>query len=261
MPLTQADLNKDGLVQFPTVMGGVVAVMNVDGVAPGALTLDGKTLGDIYMGKVKKWDDAAIAKLNPDLKLPSQAIAVVYRSDGSGTTFVFTDYLAKVNSAFKSDVGVNTSVQWPAGIGGKGNEGVAGTVSQTKGAIGYVEYAYAKQNKLSYTKMINKAGKTVAPTAEAFQAAAANADWAGTPGFEVILTDEPGDSSWPITSATFILMHKQPADAANSAEALKFFDWAYSKGDKFAEDLDYVPMPDNVVALIKKVWADQIKTK
>jgi phosphate transport system substrate-binding protein len=259
MPLTQADLNKDGLVQFPTVMGGVVAVMNVDGVAPGALTLDGKTLGDIYMGKVKKWDDAAIAKLNPDLKLPSQAIAVVYRSDGSGTTFVFTDYLAKVNSAFKSDVGVNTSVQWPAGIGGKGNEGVAGTVSQTKGAIGYVEYAYAKQNKLSYAKMINKAGKTVAPTAEAFQAAAANADWAGTPGFEVILTEEPGDASWPITSATFILMHKQPADAANSAEALKFFDWAYSKGDKFAEELDYVPMPDNVVNAVKKLWVSEIK--
>jgi phosphate transport system substrate-binding protein len=261
MPLTQADLNKDGLVQFPTVMGGVVAVMNVDGIAPGAVTLDGKTLGDIYMGKVKTWNDPAITKLNPGVTLPSQAIAVVYRSDGSGTTFVFTDYLAKVNSTFKSDVGVNTSVQWPAGIGGKGNEGVAGTVSQTKGAIGYVEYAYAKQNKLSYAKMINKAGKTVAPTAEAFQAAAANADWAGTPGFEVILTDEPGDASWPITSATFILMHKQPADAANSAEALKFFDWAYSKGDKFAEELDYVPMPDNVVALIKKVWANDIKTK
>ncbi len=261
MPLPKAQLDKDGLVQFPTVMGGVVAVMNVDGIAPGALTLDGKTLADIYMGKVKRWNDAAIAKLNPDVKLPSQAIAVVYRSDGSGTTFVFTDYLSKVNPAFKSDIGVNTSVQWPAGIGGKGNEGVAGTVSQTKGAIGYVEYAYAKQNKLAYAKMINKAGKTVSPTSEAFQAAAANADWAGTPGFEVILNDEPGDASWPITSATFILMHKQPADAAASAEALKFFDWAYSKGDKLAEELDYVPMPDNVVALIKKTWASDIKTK
>ncbi|HEY4134489.1 MAG TPA: phosphate ABC transporter substrate-binding protein PstS [Alphaproteobacteria bacterium] len=261
MPLSQEDLAKDGLVQFPTVMGGIVPVANLDGVKPGEMVLDGKTLADIYLGKIKKWDDAAIAKLNPSVKLPSQAIAVVYRSDASGTTFVFSDYLARVSPEFKSKVGVNTSVEWPGGIGGKGNEGVAGTVSQTKGAIGYVETAYAKQNKLTFAKMINKAGKTVNPEIPAFQSAAANADWAGTPGFAVLLNDEPGDNSWPITSATFILMHKQAQDAAASAEALKFFNWAYGPtGDKLAEELDYVPLPDNVIDLIKKTWTNEIKS-
>jgi len=259
MPLKAEELTKGGLVQFPTVMGGVVPVVNLEGVKPGELTLDGPTLGKIFLGEVKNWNDPAIAKLNPGVKLPSQAIAVVHRSDGSGTTFIFTDYLSKVNPDWKSKVGANTAVEWPTGIGAKGNEGVANNVAQTKGSIGYVEYAYAKQNKLTYSKLVNKAGKAVEPAAAAFTAAAASADWVGTPGFAVILTDEPGDASWPIAGATFILMHKQPQDPAAAGEALKFFAWAYDKGDKMAEDLDYVPMPDNVVGAIQKMWASDIK--
>ena len=246
-PLPGAELEKNGLVQFPTVMGGIVPVVNLDGITPGQIVLDGPTIAKIYLGEITAWNDAAIQKLNPQLKLPSDAIAVVYRSDGSGTTFVWTNYLSKVSPDFKSKIGSNTSVQFPAGIGAKGNEGVANNVMQTKGAIGYVEYAYAKQNKLSYTKMINKDGKTVAPVKEAFQAAAANADWASAPGMGVILTDEPGEASWPITNPTFILMHKKATDAVAAKEALKFFDWAYANGDKMAEELDYVPLPDNVV--------------
>ena len=259
MPLKPAQLDKDGLVQFPTVLGGVVPAINVDGINPGELVLDGTTLARIFLGEVKTWDDAAIKKLNPSAKLPSQSIVVVHRSDGSGTTFLFTDYLSKISADWKSKVGANTAVEWPGGIGAKGNEGVANNVGQTKGSIGYVEYAYAKQNKMNVAKMVNKDGKTVAPTAEAFMAAAANADWEGTPGFGEILTNEPGANSWPIAGATFILIHRQPQDPVAAAEALKFFAWAYDKGDKMAQDLDYVPMPDKVVSAIKKVWATQIK--
>jgi phosphate transport system substrate-binding protein len=261
MPLKAAQLEKDGLVQFPTVLGGVVPVINVEGIKAGDVVLDGTTLADIFMGKIKTWNDPAIAKLNASVKLPSQPIVVVHRSDGSGTTFIWTDYLSKVSPEWKSKVGANTAVEWPVGIGAKGNEGVANNVGQTKGSIGYVEYAYAKQNKLTSTKVVNKDGKAVAPTAQAFMAAAANADWEGTPGFAVILTDEPGAESWPIAGATFILMHKVPQDAAAAREALKFFDWAYAKGDKMAEDLDYVPMPDKVVGAIKKAWSAQMKDK
>jgi phosphate transport system substrate-binding protein len=258
MPLKPEQLQKDGLVQFPTVMGGVVPAINVDGVKFGEIVLDGPTLAKMFLGEIKSWNDAAIKKLNPNVNLPSQPIVIVHRSDGSGTTFLFTDYLSKVSPDWKTKVGANTAVEWPAGIGAKGNEGVANNVAQTKGAIGYVEYAYAKQNKLPTAKLVNKDGKTVEPTAAAFMAAAANANWEGTPGFGVVLTDETGAGSWPIAGATFILMHKKPQDAATSAEALKFFNWAYGKGDKMAEELDYVPMPDKVVGAIKKVWSAEI---
>src|ERR1700716_2504804 len=259
MPLKADELQTAGLVQFPTVLGGVVPVVNLDGVAPGDITIDGPTLAKIFMGEVKTWNDPAIQKLNPSAKLPSQAIAVVHRSDGSGTTFIFTDYLSKTSADWKSKVGANTAVEWPVGIGAKGNEGVANNVAQTKGSIGYVEYAFAKQNKLTTTKLVNKDGKAVAPTADAFQAAAASADWNGTPGFGVILTNEAGANSWPISGATFILIHKQPQDPAAASEALKFFAWAYAKGGKMAEDLDYVPLPTKVVATIEAAWAKDIK--
>jgi phosphate transport system substrate-binding protein len=261
MPLKQAQLDKDGLVQFPTVMGGVVPVINVEGIKAGEIVLDGPTLGRIFLGEVKSWNDPAIQKLNAAIKLPAQPIVVVHRSDGSGTTFLFTDYLSKVSPEWKSKVGANTAVEWPVGLGAKGNEGVANNVAQTKGSIGYVEYAYAKQNKLTNTKLINREGKAVAPTAESFMAAAANADWENTPGFGVVLTNEPGAESWPLAGATFILIHKQPPDSAAAREALKFFDWAYAKGDKMAQDLDYVPMPQKVVGAIKKSWSMQIKDK
>ena len=259
MPLKADELAKDAVVQFPTVMGGVVPVINLEGVAPGALVLDGPTLAKIFLGEVQTWDDPAIKRLNPQAKLPSDAIVIVHRSDGSGTTFVFTDYLSKVSPDWKSKVGSNTAVEWPAGIGAKGNEGVANNVAQTRGSIGYVEYAYAKQNKLAFTQMVNRDGKPVAPDAAGFQAAAANADWVGTAGFSVILTDEPGAQSWPIAGATFILLPKQPPDAEAAAEALKFFAWAYANGSQMAEALDYVPMPGSVVTAIKKMWANEIK--
>jgi phosphate transport system substrate-binding protein len=258
-PLPGKDLDESGLAQFPMVMGGIVPVVNLEGVKPGEVTLDGQTLAKIFLGDIKTWDDPAIKKLNPNVKLPSQAIAIVHRSDGSGTTYNFAYYLADVSPDWKSKVGVNTSVQWPSGIGAKGNEGVANNVSNTKGSIGYVEYAYAKQNKLIHTKMVNKAGKTVAPTSEAFQAAAANADWKSQPGYGVILANQPGDSSWPMTAATWILVYKQPSDPASTAEALKFFAWAYKNGGKAAEDLDYVPMPTNVVKDVEKTWSSEIK--
>jgi len=261
MPLKAEQLAKDGLVQFPTVLGGVVPVINVEGIKADEIVLDGATLGNIFLGTIKTWNDPAIQKLNTNVKLPAQPIVVVHRSDGSGTTFLFTDYLAKVNGDWKSKVGANTAVEWPVGIGAKGNEGVANNVSQTKGSIGYVEYAYAKQNKLVNTQLINKDGKTVPPTAKSFMAAAANANWDGTPGFGVVLTNEAGADSWPLAGATFILMHKVAQDPVASREALKFFDWAYGKGDKMAEDLDYVPMPDKVVAAIKRSWAAEIKDK
>ncbi|QUS37909.1 phosphate ABC transporter substrate-binding protein PstS [Tardiphaga alba] len=259
-PLKAEQLEKDGLVQWPMVMGAIVPVVNLEGIKSGELVLSGEVLADIYLGKVNKWDDAAIAKLNPKLKLPSAAITVVRRSDGSGTTFNFTDYLSKASADWKTKVGTGTAVEWPVGVGAKGNEGVAGNVGQTKNAIGYVEYAYAKQNKLTSTGMVNKAGKPVQPTIAAFQAAAANADWAKAPGYYVILTDQPGDASWPITAATFILMHKTPTDKAASAEALKFFKWSFEKGGKAAEELDYIPMPDSVVKLIEKTWSSDIKS-
>jgi phosphate transport system substrate-binding protein len=258
-PLKGEDLNKFGLTQFPMVMGGIVPVVNLEGVKPGELVLDGPTLAKIFLGEIKSWDDPAIRKLNPTAKLTKQAIAIVHRSDGSGTTFNFAYYLADVSPDWKSKVGVNTALQWPAGIGAKGNEGVANNVGNTKGAIGYVEYAYAKQNKLTFTQMINKAGKSVTPTSETFQAAAASADWSSQPGYGVILANQAGDKSWPMTAATWILMYKQPQDSTAAAEALKFFAWAYAKGDKMSEELDYVPMPDKVVGDIQKTWAGEIK--
>jgi phosphate transport system substrate-binding protein len=259
-PLKADQLEKDGFVQWPMIMGAIVPVVNIDGVKPGDMVLDGDTLGKIYLGTISKWDDPAIKKLNPNLTLPSAAISVVHRADGSGTTFNFTDYLSKVSADWKSKVGSGTAVEWPVGVGAKGNEGVSGNVGQAKNTIGYVEYAYAKQNKLTYTQLVNKAGKTVQPTTEAFQAAAANADWANAPGYYLILTDQPGDKSWPIVASTFILMHKDAADKASTQEALKFFKYAFSKGDKMAEELDYIPMPDAVVKLIEKTWSADIKS-
>ncbi len=258
-PLKGADLVKNGLVQFPMVMGGIVPVVNLEGIKPGALVIDGPTLAKVFLGEIKTWDDPAIKKLNPEAKLPAQAIAVVHRSDGSGTTFNFTYYLAEVSSDWKSKVGSNTSVEWAVGIGAKGNEGVSNNVAQTKGSIGYVEYAYALQNKLTYTKMTNKDGKTVEPTSAAFQAAAANADWNSVPGFGVILANQPGAESWPMTAATWILIPKEPKDAEAATAALKFFSWAYANGDKMAAELDYVPMPKKVVADIEKAWVAEIK--
>ena len=259
-PLKADKLDKEGLAQWPMVMGAIVPVVNLEGIKSGELVFSGQVLGDIYLGKITKWDDPAIAKLNPKVKLPSAAITVVRRSDGSGTTFNFTDYLSKANAEWKSKVGEGTAVEWPVGVGAKGNEGVAGNISQTKNSIGYVEYAYAKQNKLTYAGMVNKAGKTVQPTIAAFQAAASNADWSKAPGYYLILTDQPGDASWPITAATFILMYKDPVDKAASAEAVKFFKWAFAHGDKMAEELDYIPMPDSVVKLIEKTWSSDIKS-
>ena len=243
-------------MQFPTVIGGVVPVVNLDGIKPGQLKLDGPTLANIFLGNIKTWNDAAIAKLNPGVNLPNTAIAIVHRSDGSGTTFLFVNYLAKVSKEWDDKVGVSTAVKWPTGIGAKGNEGVANNVLQTKGAIGYVEYAYVKQNKMTYLNMVNKDGKVAEPNAAAFQAAAAGADWAKAKGFNLILTEQPGEKTWPIAGATFILIHKQPADAAAAADALKFFDWAYKNGAKEAEALDYVPLPDSLVALIRKEWGN-----
>ena len=260
-PLAAEELKKAGLVQWPMVMGGIVPVVNLEGVKPGELVLDGPTLANIFLGKIKKWDDAAIKKLNPSLTLPSASITVVRRSDGSGTTFNFTDYLSKVSPDWQKDVGAAASVEWPVGVGAKGNDGVAGNVGQTKNAIGYVEYAYAKQNKLIHADLVNKAGKRVSPTLTAFQAAAANADWAKAEGYYVILTDQAGEQSWPLTAATFILMHAEPQDKAATTEALKFFGWAFAKGDKMAEELDYIPMPDSVVKLIEATWAKDIKNK
>jgi phosphate transport system substrate-binding protein len=258
-PLKPEQLEKSGLAQWPMIMGAIVPVVNLEGVTAGDMTLDGETLANIFLGKIAKWDDPAIKKLNPKLSLPSSAITIVHRADGSGTTFNFTDYLSKVSADWKSKVGTGTAVEWPVGVGAKGNEGVSGNISQAKGSIGYVEYAYAKQNKLAYAALINKAGKIVQPTSEAFQAAASNADWVHAPGYHLILTDQPGEKSWPIVASTFILMHKVPADKAATAEALKFFGFAFDKGGKMAEDLDYVPMPANVIDLIKKTWSADVK--
>jgi phosphate transport system substrate-binding protein len=258
-PLKGEDLEKFGLAQFPMVMGAIVPVINLEGIKPGELVLDGPTIAKIFLAEIKSWDDPAIQKLNAGVKLPKQPIVVVHRSDGSGTTYNFVYYLSDVSPDWKTKVGINTSVEWPAGIGAKGNEGVANNVANTKGSIGYVEYAYAKQNKLTHTKMINKDGKVVAPDSGSFQAAAANADWNSKPGYGVVLANQPGEKSWPMTAATWILMYKKPQDPAAATEALKFFAWSFAKGDKMAEELDYVPMPDKVVADIEKTWASEIK--
>jgi phosphate transport system substrate-binding protein len=260
-PLKLEELEKDGLIQFPMVMGGVVPVLNVEGIKPGQLKLSSQVLADIYLGKISKWNAPEIAALNRDLKLPAQAITVVHRSDGSGTTFIFTNYLSKISPEWKEEVGNSTSVSWPAptSTGGKGNEGVASFVQRIKGAIGYVEYAYAKQNKMAYAQLQNRDGAYVTPDDKSFQAAAANANWKDAPGFYEILTDEPGKDSWPITGATFILLHKVQADAEKAREVLKFFSWAYEHGDQMALELDYVPMPEAVVKLVKDSWRRQLK--
>ena len=260
-PLKGADLEKDGLIQFPMVMGGLVLVVNLDGITPGQLVLDGPTAAkdlprrDQDLGRPGDRQ----AQSRREAAEPA-AILVVRRSDGSGTTFVFTDYLSKVSAEWKYKVGSSTAVEWPVGIGAKGNEGVANNVMQTKGSIGYVEYAYAKQNKLTHTRMINAAGKTVEPSTPSFQAAAAAADWKSQPGFGIDLNNQPGADVWPITSPTFILIHKQPKDPAAAADALKFFDWAYTKGDKMAADLDYIPMPDAVVKMVEATWTQIVDT-
>jgi len=254
MPLKPDVLEKDGLTQFPPVIGGEVMVVNLPGIKPGQMTLDGPTIANIYLGKITKWDDPAIAKLNPGLKLPSTAIAVVHRSDGSGTTFIFTDYLSKVSPDWMSQVGEGTSVEWPVGLGGKGNEGVSAIASRTLGGIGYVEYAYALQNKLTHTRLINSAGSALEPSIAVFQAAAANADWKSAPGFYLILTNQPGKNTWPITGATFILMHKKQDNPEKAKQVLEFFDWAYKNGAPMARSLDYVPMPPNAVAIFEDSW-------
>jgi phosphate transport system substrate-binding protein len=258
-PRPGKELDKYQLVQFPMVMGGIVPVLNVAGIKPGELVIDGPTLAKIYLGEITKWNDPALEKLNPHAKLPNAAIAVVHRSDGSGTTFNFTYYLSDVSADWKKKVGFNTSVEWPVGLGGKGNEGVANYTATTKDSIGYVEYAYALQNKLTYMKMMNKEGKTVAPTSEAFQAAAAGADWKSQPGFGVILANQPGAESWPMTTATWILVYKKPVDPAATGQALKFFAWCYKNGAKMAESLDYVPMPQKVVNEVEQTWTSEIK--
>jgi len=260
-PLTAEELEKDGLAQWPMVIGGIVIVVNIPGVKPGDLVLDGQTVSDIYLGKIIKWNDPTIKKLNPKVDLPDLAITVIHRADGSGTTFNFTNYLSKASPEWKSKIGEATIVDWPLGIGVQGNHGVADNLATTLGAIGYVEFAYAVQNKLSYASMINKAGRTVAPTMESFQAAAANADWAEAPGFSLILSDQPGDKSWPMTAATYILMYKKPVNVPASNDALQFFKWAYENGDKMAKELDYILMPSTVVGMVEKMWASDIEQR
>ncbi len=259
MPLEVKDLDEAGLMQFPMVMGGVVPVVNLKGIKAGELKITGSVLADIYLGKISTWDDAAIKKLNPQIQLPKEQITVVARADGSGTTFIFTHYLSQISPEFKDKVGNNTSVAWPTGVSGKGNEGVASYVQRLNGALGYVEYAYALQNKMAYALMQNRDGHFVKPDSESFQAAAAGADWKGTPGFRVLLTDEPGAKSWPITGATFILFYKNQEKPETGKEVLKFFDWSYHRGGKLAAELDYVPMPESVVKLVEETWKNEIK--
>jgi len=254
MPLSDDELKTKGLIQFPTVIGGVVPVVNIQGIKAGELKLSGQVLGDIYLGKIAKWNDPAVKALNPNLALPDAAIAPVRRADGSGTTFLFTNYLSKTNPEWKAKVGDGTAVNWPTGAGGKGNEGVAAFVNRLPNSIGYVEYAYVKQNKMNYAQMQNKDGNFVSPDDSAFKAAAAGADWSKT--FYQVLTDQSGKESWPITGATFILMHKTQDKPAQAATTLKFFDWAYKNGDKTAGDLDYVPMPDKVKGVIATAWGE-----
>ena len=259
MPMKPEDLEKSGLIQFPTVIGGDVPVVNLKGVKPGEMRLTGPVLAEIYLGKIKKWNDPAIAALNKNLNLPDQDITVVHRSDGSGTTFIWVNYLSKVSPEWKEKVGEGTSVAWPTGVGGKGNEGVASYVQRLNGAIGYVEYAYALQNKMTYTLVQNRDSYFVAPNIESFKAAASGAQWDKAPGMYLILTDQPGKGSWPISGATFILVYKSQDKPDRAKQVLKFFDWAYTEGDKLATELDYVPLPDNVVVLIQSSWKNQIK--
>jgi phosphate transport system substrate-binding protein len=254
MPMKAEDLQKNGLIQFPAIIGGDVPVYNLKGIGPGELKFTGPLLADIYLGKVTKWNDAAIAKLNPNAKLPADSITVVHRSDGSGTTFIWTNYLSKVSPEFKATVGEGTSVKWPVGVGGKGNEGVASYVQKINGALGYVEYAYAKQNKLSHGQVQNKSGKFVQPDDTTFMAAAAGADWGSTHGMGVILTEQPGADAWPITGASFILIHSRQEKPDSGREVLKFFEWAFRNGGKMAAELDYVPMPEPVVKQIQAAW-------
>jgi phosphate transport system substrate-binding protein len=262
-PVKFEDLEKDGLVQFPAIIGGVVPVINVEGIKPGQLKVTGDVLAQIFMGTISKWSDAKIAALNPGVKLPDTNITVVHRADGSGTTAIFTDYLAKVNADWKKTVGAGAAVKWPAAssIGGKGNEGVAANVNRVKNSIGYVEYAYTKKNNMPYLNLVNQAGQTVSPDDETFAAAAAGTDWSKIPGMGTFITNAPGAKSWPITGASFILMYKEPGNKANAAEVLKFFDFAFKEGKKMAADLDYVPMPDATTDFIRKnVWT-KINTK
>jgi len=258
-PLTADELEKSSLSQFPAVMGGLVAVVNVTGVESGKLKLTGTTLADIYLGKITKWNDPKIAADNKELKLPDEDITVVHRADGSGTTFIFTNYLTKASADWKAKVGEGKAVQWPVGTGGKGNEGVASYVQRIKGSIGYVEFAYAKQNKMTYTLLKNHEGQYPLPDDNSFKAAAAYAHWESKNGFYEILTDEPGKESWPITGATFILVQKVQDKPETGAEVLKFFDWAYTNGSKLALDLDYVPLPDKLTQLIRASWKEQVK--
>jgi phosphate transport system substrate-binding protein len=259
MPLPSEELNQAGLFQFPAIMGGVVTVVNLDGVAPGQLKLTGPVVADIYLGKITKWNDQAIAALNPGVKLPAEDITVVHRADGSGTSFLFTDYLSKTNPEFKAKIGAGTAVKWVTGVGGKGNDGVAANVQRIKGSIGYVEWAYAKKNKMSHTQLKNRDGVFLQPDDDNFKAAAANADWAKTPGFSVVLTDQPGKAAWPITGVSYILMHKSQADAAKGKEVLKFFDYAFKSGAAAATELDYVPLPDSVTKLVHDAWKSNMK--
>jgi phosphate transport system substrate-binding protein len=259
MPLAAAELDKEGLFQFPAIMGGVVTVVNLPGVTPGQLKLSGPVIADIYLGKITKWNAQPIAALNPGVKLPDEDITVVHRADGSGTSFLFTDYLSKTSPDFKAKIGAGTAVKWATGVGGKGNDGVAANVQRIKGAIGYVEWAYAKRNRMTHTQLKNHDGQFLQPDDDAFKAAAANADWAKAPGFAVVLTDQPGKAAWPITGASYILMHKMQADGARGKEVLKFFDWAYKNGGQAATELDYVPMPANVTKLVQDSWKANAK--
>jgi phosphate transport system substrate-binding protein len=259
MPLKAEELDEAGLMQFPAIMGGVVAVVNLDGVAPGQMKLTGPVIADIYLGKITKWNAAEIAAINPGVKLPDADITVVHRADGSGTSFLFTDYLSKTSPDFKSKIGAGTAVKWVVGVGGKGNEGVAANVQRIKGAIGYVEWAFAKKNHLSHTQLKNREGQFLQPDDDNFKAAAAGAEWSKTPGFAIVLTDQAGKSSWPITGVSYILMHKSQGDAAKGKEVLKFFDWAYKNGGAAAAELDYVPMPASVVGLVQGAWKAQLK--
>jgi len=259
MPLKAEELDAEGLMQFPAIMGGVVTVVNLDGITPGQLKLTGPVVADIYLGKVTLWNAPEIAALNPGVKLPATEITVVHRADGSGTSFLFTDFLSKTNAEFKTKIGSGTAVKWVVGVGGKGNEGVAANVQRIKGSIGYVEWAYAKKNKMSHTQLKNKDGNFMQPDDDFFKAAAANAEWTKTPGFGVVLTDQAGKNSWPITGVSFILMHKTQADAAKGKEVVKFFDWAYKNGGAAAAELDYVPLPATVIKLVQDAWKANLK--
>jgi phosphate transport system substrate-binding protein len=259
MPLPAAELNQAGLFQFPAIMGGVVTVVNLEGIAPGQLKLTGPVIADIYLGKVTKWNAAEIAALNPGVKLPAEDITVVHRADSSGTSFLFTDFLSKTSADFKSKIGAGTAVKWATGVGGKGNDGVAANVQRIKGAIGYVEWAYAKKNRMSHTQLKNRDGVFLQPDDANFKAAAANADWAKAPGMAVLLTDQPGKAAWPITGVSYILVYKQQADAAKGREVLKFFDYAFKSGGAAATELDYVPLPDSVTKLVHDAWKANMK--